>query len=76
MARLLFIALVVLGVYLIVRALRGGDSGAAGEIDTKTLRQCARCGTFLPEEEALREKDRFFCSSSHRDEYRRGESDR
>ena len=74
MARLLFIALIVLGVYLIVRSIRGGNkTHSAGKIDTRTLRQCALCGTFLPENEAVRDRSGFFCSQAHRDEHHRSE---
>lgn len=32
--------------------------------------RCARCGVHVPESEAVREQDRFYCSQAHRDEDR------
>lgn len=72
MARLLFVLLIALGVYLIVRALRGENrSRPDGKIDAKTLDQCAQCGTFLPTEDAVQHRGKRFCCTTHRDEYDR-----
>lgn len=32
--------------------------------------RCARCGTFVPRNEAIHEGDRDYCSTQHRDEDR------
>ena len=29
---------------------------------------CARCGTFVPRNEAIHANDKFYCSQQHRDE--------
>jgi uncharacterized protein len=74
MARLLVaVVLVVLAVYLLRRALRGGAPQArAGEkpaappsASQGELVRCAQCGVHLPRAEARMTAERFYCSEEH-----------
>jgi len=69
MGRLLFLALVVVGiVWLLKRAIAGprgaeearGDAPPAGE-----LVRCAHCGVNLPKSEARAAGGRHYCSEEH-----------
>ena len=37
------------------------------------MAQCSHCGMYIPEQEALREGDRWYCSREHLDAGRKGE---
>ncbi|MFQ5643883.1 MAG: PP0621 family protein [Thiogranum sp.] len=64
----------LLGIGLVIWILMRLAKGP--RIEKKTARQvddmvrCARCGTFTPRNEAVREGDRYYCCSQHRDEDR------
>ncbi len=59
---LIAVALVVIAVRGLLRASR-----PAGRRGQKTARmvQCAHCGVYIPEHEALASGDRFYCSGDH-----------
>jgi uncharacterized protein len=73
MRYLFLLLLIVAGVYLWRKMLR--DSGRNGErkgapgADGKVANmvRCSHCGTYLPEDDAIRVGDQFFCSNEHRD---------
>ena len=40
---------------------------------TGRMVQCSHCGVYLPEQEALRDRDLWYCSKEHRDAGRQAE---
>ena len=72
MTRFLVIAvLVVLGIWLLRRSLRGPGAGVAGEPPAGAgeaagvLVRCERCGVHLPRGEARMQGERLYCSEEH-----------
>jgi uncharacterized protein len=66
------VLLVLLAVWLIRRALRGGSvhSGTASDARPRTasddeLVRCARCGLHLPRADATARDGAFFCGEEH-----------
>ncbi len=75
MRNLLIFLLVLVGIWWVRRALarlqgRGDGStraeGEAGRGEPERMIGCARCGLHVPESEAVREGDAFYCSEEHR----------
>jgi uncharacterized protein len=68
MRLLVLIALVVLAVWLIRRALRGPAQNADVPKRTEAageLVRCAHCGVYLPRAEARQAAGRLYCSDEH-----------
>jgi uncharacterized protein len=71
--RFLLLALAIAMIVLLVRRLfagRGGQSKPTGELPREDMVRCGQCGLHIPESEALRFKDQYFCSDRHLQEYR------
>lgn len=64
---LIFIALVLI-VLIGKRLLQKSRPRATRHDLSGNMVQCARCGIFIPQHEALIRNDRFYCSAAHRDE--------
>lgn len=66
--RFILIALAVwLAVQLVRRLLRKpGKPARTTKAVTHRMVRCERCGLHVPEREAVREGERFFCSVEHR----------
>jgi uncharacterized protein len=69
MRYLFLLLLIVVGIYLWRRMLRDGSGPAEPRSEGKVANmvRCAHCGTYLPEDEAIRSGERYFCSNEHRD---------
>jgi uncharacterized protein len=69
--RLLIIALAVWIVIVLIRNARGRkqvhEQRPADKVENMV--SCANCGIHLPEKDAIREGERFFCSEEHRNEF-------
>lgn len=71
MQRLVLFILVLVVIYYVRRWLqRGGRSTAAEQIpaqpaEAELMCECAQCGLLVPESEAVRSGERFFCSPEH-----------
>lgn len=77
MGKILFWAVVIIGVLLITRVL----AHQAAKRDTKTNKpksgkpealgkaeemvRCANCGVYMPRSEAVQQNDNFWCSTEH-----------
>jgi uncharacterized protein len=59
---LIAVALVVIAVRGLLRSSR--PPGRRGQQAARMV-QCARCGVYIPENEALTRGDRFYCSAAH-----------
>jgi uncharacterized protein len=64
---LIFIALALI-VLIGKRLLQRSRSRATRRELSGNMVQCARCGIFIPQHEALMENDHYYCSAAHRDE--------
>lgn len=77
-AKLLVFLLVLLGIYLLRRALvRSRGAAREGEARRATpqverMVECAHCGLHVPESEAVAGDSRSFCCEAHRLAYRQG----
>lgn len=60
---LIAIALVVIAVRGLLRSSR--PAGRRGQQPARVV-QCAHCGVYIPEHEALASGGRFYCSDAHR----------
>jgi len=58
----------LLGIGLIVWILMRLEKKQAKQVDDMV--RCTRCGMFVPRHEAIRDEDRYYCCSQHRDEDR------
>lgn len=74
MFRYLFIALAAGLVILILRQLVRGSrpSAARPRLPEQHMVQCSHCGTYVPEQEALEDAGRYYCSEQHRQIARSG----
>jgi uncharacterized protein len=60
---------ILIAIALVIYAVRSlwRTSRPAGKRDQQPARmvQCAHCGVYIPEREALTRGDRFYCSAAH-----------
>ena len=66
--RILLIALAVWIVILLIRNARARKqaSDQRPKKQVEDMVECAHCGVHLPENEAIQDGDKYFCSESHR----------
>lgn len=67
------LVIVWLVVYIVKRTLgqrQPKESLGRQQRRSEKVVRCARCGVHVPESEAVREGDRFYCSPAHREEDR------
>jgi uncharacterized protein len=68
---LLILILIAVAILALRRLKRVSSRQQAGKkTTTGHMVQCATCGLYLPEEEAISHQGKYFCSQSHRDEYK------
>ncbi len=67
---LIFLLGIALVVWILFRLARSPSVGKSTKKPVDDMVCCARCGTFVPRSEAIREGDRNYCSTKHRDEDR------
>jgi len=67
---LIYLIGIGLVIWILVRLAKSPrvEQKDAGKVDDMV--RCARCGTFVPRNEAVKEGDRYYCCSRHRDEDR------
>lgn len=70
MSRLLLLIAIVAVVYLLVRAFRKSSPPQDTPVVDDMVR-CAHCGVHLPKQESIQSNGQFFCSTEHRDAYRK-----
>ena len=72
MKYLLVLLVVGIGLWVLVKRLRGPGSGAGQRAGTAAgkpplqMAKCAHCGLHLPAADALSEDARLYCSDAHR----------
>lgn len=72
--RLLILVAVAFLIYTLLRQLvRGWTKKELPQRPSRsgTMVRCAFCGLHVPEQEALRSDDKYFCSNNHLKEFRR-----
>jgi len=70
MSRLLLIIAIVAVVYLLIRSYRK-QAPQDKTITAEDMVRCAHCGVHLPKGESVEADGQFFCSTEHRDAYRK-----
>jgi uncharacterized protein len=68
--RYLTLLLLAVAAFLVVRHLFSRPPAAGGKPPAPPgdMVRCARCGLYLPEDDAVRAGERFYCSPEHRDQ--------
>ena len=67
MSKFLLLILAVLAVWWLAKGLRrNGAAKDAPEAAPEQMVACSHCGLHLPQGEAVREADKFFCCDEHR----------
>jgi uncharacterized protein len=70
--RILLIFILIAIAILAFRRLKRASSRPPERKKTTTGRmvQCATCGLYLPEQEAISQQGRYYCSHAHRDAHK------
>lgn len=74
MGRLIFIALIVLAVWWLVRRIKAGarqTTPGPRQSSRGRVLPCSQCGVYVPEQDAIRAGERVFCSSGHLTQFER-----
>jgi len=67
LSKLLLLILVIVAAWWLAKGFRRKDAaGNASEAAPEQMVNCSHCGLYLPQSEAIREGDRFFCCAEHR----------
>lgn len=67
MSKLLLLILAIVAVWWLAKGFRRkGAAKDAPEDAPEKMVNCGHCGLYLPQSEAIREGDRFFCCAEHR----------
>ena len=67
---LIYLIGIALVVWILFRLARGPSIEKPAKKSVDDMVRCARCGTFVPRNEAVHEGDRDYCCIQHRDEDR------
>ncbi len=65
---LIFLLGIAFVVWMLFRLGRAPSARKPASKPVDDMVRCARCGVFVPKHEAIREGDRHYCCSRHRDE--------
>lgn len=65
---LLYLLGIALVVWILLRLAKGPRIESKPGKKVGDMVRCAHCGTYVPRNDALREGDKYYCSSNHRDE--------
>jgi len=67
---LIYLLGIALVVWILFRLARNPSVEKPTTKKVDDMVRCARCGTFVPRDEAIQEGDRNYCSTQHRNEDR------
>lgn len=67
---LIYLIGIGLVIWILVRLAKSPRVEQKTRAKVDDMVRCARCGTFIPRNEALQEGDRYYCCSRHRNEDR------
>ncbi len=62
-------AVIALAVMLYRKWQSAGQGTTRNDGQTSAMKKCAQCGIHLPEQDAIRSGEHFFCSEQHRLEH-------
>jgi uncharacterized protein len=65
---LLYIVGIGLVIWILLRLAKSPRTSEKSVKRVGSMVRCARCGTFVPQNEALQAGDRYYCCREHRDE--------
>jgi len=65
---LIYLLGIALVVWILFRLGRAPSARKPAQKQVDDMVRCARCGVFVPKQEAIHEGDRNYCCSQHRDE--------
>ena len=71
MSRLLLIIAIAAVIYLFIRSFPKQPPQHHKTITAEDMVRCAQCGVHLPKGESVVANGQFFCSTEHRDAYRK-----
>ena len=67
MGKYLLLLLVIVAAWWLAKGFRRKNAAKdAPEAAPEQMVNCGHCGLYLPQNEAIREGDRFFCCAEHR----------
>ncbi len=69
MLRLLFIGLVIFMVIMVLRRILAQSSSpgpASARLESSAMVKCSHCQLHVPESEAIKSDEHFFCSAEHK----------
>lgn len=67
MGKFLLLLLVIVAAWWLAKGFRRKNAAKdAPEAAPEQMVNCSHCGLYLPQREAIREGDRFFCCAEHR----------
>ena len=69
LVRIILLAVIIALAMSLYRKWKAGPTGAGNQAPMPTMKKCAHCSVHLPEAEALKSGDLYFCSEAHRLEY-------
>ncbi len=65
---LLYLVGIALVVWILYRLAKSPRIESKPRKKVGDMVSCARCGTYVPRDEAIRANEKFYCCSQHRDE--------
>ncbi len=69
MSRLLFLAAIIVAVYLVLKSYRGNRPADRMPEQAEDMVRCAHCGVHIPGSESLAGHGKHFCCDAHRRAY-------
>jgi uncharacterized protein len=67
---LIYLVGIGLVVWIFLRLAKKPDAASRPQQKVGNMVRCARCGTYLPHNEALQEGEKYYCCSAHRNKDR------
>jgi uncharacterized protein len=67
---LVFIVGIALVVWILLRLSKARSVASRPGKQVSNMVRCARCGTYIPFDEAVPSRGKYYCSKAHRDEDR------
>ncbi|HHJ16431.1 MAG TPA: hypothetical protein ENJ80_07010 [Gammaproteobacteria bacterium] len=65
---LIYLVGIGLVIWILIRLAKGPRIGEKPVKQVDDMVRCARCGMFVPRDEAIKDNERYYCCSQHRDE--------
>ena len=70
LVRIILLAVIIALAMSMIRKWKAQQDGqSADNATTPAMKKCAHCGVHLPQQDAIRSGDLYFCSETHRQAY-------